>query len=276
MPDSLEFSDYEKQFVRVSKYILNDNSVLSVSAYQNYLRKLCNYIAKKNSLPEVVVNFRDFEPRADGIEAYAHYRSGKNMVEFNTLYFVKNEFVRGFNLEDIDTVFHEMTHHYQYYNMKRSNSVLNYYSVSDRIIWTSGYVDGNRFYRKNYENISLEWDARLQAALQTEDFFGKVDPSLVEKYKMEIDSKIEEAKNASKKVPSLGFKDRTKILNEIIKNHPMYVSEYPVLKYKYNMDGSIKTKYDIQQSIDHFKKLPESSENDQILTLLNIILEEIK
>ena len=163
-------------------------------------------------------------------------------------------------LSQLDTVFHELNHFEQVLKMKSDKYVsYNNYRMAQEEITTSDTI-----YEDNYWNMLLEMESRLAGKRRVEELIKSLGDNyefkdLLEQ-NMERTDKEGYIENVYGVTPKLiheeGFQEgeaaRNQLLHERIAGRPQYLKEYPILRYRYNEDGSRKKILDIVNDLSEY------------------------
>lgn len=170
------------------------------------------------------------------------YRSG-GMIEFNSKCFY-NDYRCTYNLV---AIFHEIRH--QMMNVSEKNSEYNHLSymiLKEEIISELDMF----FYDKNYDNLYTEIDAELFAYDSTLNFLetiaiNKLNTNYIaileclRKYRNKIFESFNNGK--SKIIKGQKIEDIEKYFDDVVKEVPNLINNYPILRVEYNDDGTRKS-----------------------------------
>lgn len=182
-------------------------------------------------------------------------------------------------LSQLDTVFHELNHFEQVLKMKSDKYVsYNNYRMAQEEITTSDTI-----YEDNYWNMLLEMESRLVGKRRVGELIKSLGDNypfkdLLEK-NMERTDKEGYIENVHEVAPKLlheeGFQEseaaRNQLLHERIAKCPQYLKEYPILKYRYNEDGSRKKILDIVNDLSEYV-----NDGEKIKILIETLTEAVE
>ena len=182
-------------------------------------------------------------------------------------------------LSQLDTVFHELNHFEQVLKMKSDKYVsYNNYRMAQEEITTSDTI-----YEDNYWNMLLEMESRLVGKRRVGELIKSLGDNypfkdLLEK-NMERTDKEGYIENVHEVAPKLlheeGFQEseaaRNQLLHERIAKCPQYLKEYPILKYRYNEDGSRKKILDIVNDLSEY-----ANDGEKIKILIETLTEAVE
>ncbi len=162
----------------------------------------------------------------------------------------------------LQTVCHESMHAIQEYEARHNpDSISSLNWVKDELL--IGHLSTSKYdyYTKNYRYSSKELEADKEGFKQAKEFYHKINMPNMVQY-LEIKEKIDEDWHLPQYEYANNEKDKVRIkekfvvtnLNNIIKNNPQYLNDYPVLNHLYHKDG---TAYD-------FDELMTSDTNDEL------------
>lgn len=182
-------------------------------------------------------------------------------------------------LSQLDTVFHELNHFEQVLKMKSDKYVsYNNYRMAQEEITTSDTI-----YEDNYWNMLLEMESRLDGKRRVEELIKSLGDNyefkdLLEQ-NMERTDKEGYIENVHEVTPKLiheeGFQEgeaaRNQLLHERIAGRPQYLKEYPILRYRYNEDGSRKKILDIVNDLSEY-----ANDGEKIKILIETLTEAVE
>lgn len=182
-------------------------------------------------------------------------------------------------LSQLDTVFHELNHFEQILKMKSDKYVsYNNYRMAQEEITTSDTI-----YEDNYWNMLLEMESRLAGKRRVEELIKSLGDNyefkdLLEQ-NMERTDKEGYIENVHEVTPKLiheeGFQEgeaaRNQLLHERIAGRPQYLKEYPILRYRYNEDGSRKKILDIVNDLSEY-----ANDGEKIKILIETLTEAVE
>lgn len=219
----------------------------------------------------------------DEIDGY--YENDTNSIWINSD--LIDEFINAEGIEDkvelFKTIFHEMQHAVQQYNINHDNiDYLTYNMIKENLIEEYD----NEYYESNYDTIYTESDARKEEIIETLTFLKQLDEKFVEAISdKEEASYIEEASNhtiygdSNKKI-KMGKKstsiDISNYVGYLIQNNLRILIENPILEIEYNQDG---TKKDLETLLTEFRqgKFEGLTKHSNIYSIYyGLILKEIE
>ena len=182
-------------------------------------------------------------------------------------------------LSQLDTVFHELNHFEQVLKMKSDKYVsYNNYRMAQEEITTSDTI-----YEDNYWNMLLEMESRLAGKRRVEELIKSLGDNyefkdLLEQ-NMERTDKEGYIENVYGVTPKLiheegvqeGEAARNQLLHERIAGRPQYLKEYPILRYRYNEDGSRKKILDIVNDLSEY-----ANDGEKIKILIETLTEAVE
>ena len=270
---SLKLSNYRIKDKKILDFIiiqiLDPNSCISKNPekYQGFVERIIEDYASFDLPYKLQEQYCYFTRHTLSTE----YTLGVHISQEKYIMFKQSQIESLLYSKDIDifeTNFHENTHANQDFDIRSSNinSFNKYLMIKEKIL----RAEKEEYYSENYEDIFIEIEARQKAREKLGQFIDRLPKNLRiqslqrlvnRKLGFEPDEKEQEFIDGRRKInvfnPSKPKEDVSIIFDEIIRQHPEYLKEYPMLQMEYNPDGSQKSLQDLVETIDSEDSKPK-------------------
>ena len=269
----------------IKKTFLNE---ISKEKYQDIIEQSIidmtyDYL-KENGINNCIVSFGEHEKNSEK-NLMGYYQNYNNII-----FYSNSDFAYSPVMSNLNTAFHESTHAIQYKFLENSennsNIVLNnkmYRILKENII---GKID-RTFSDDNYEKMDLEFDARIQGAIKTNEFllklgFSEKEIAILSDMELKKTLRYEIEKNSNRKEKF--YRGKKVSVDELILNklneQQEYLELYPILKleFKRNEKGLIERKNvpELKQDYERkIKELEKINDYEQIKNLNSIYKESL-
>lgn len=251
------------------------------------LRKIATY--EKNILDEQYESSKEneldfgFEEMQDNMLGYFSKAHGNCFIRlrdnmYGPVLYSRDKLASTF-LSQLNTVFHEFNHFEQVLKMKSDK----YVSYTNYRMAQENVVKSRRIYKDNYWNMLLEMESRLAGKRRVEELVKNLGDNYEFKDLLEQNKRVTDKEgyieNVHEVAPKLihkeGFQEseavRNQLLHERIARRPQYLKEYPILKYRYNEDGSRKKILDIVNDLSEY-----ANDGEKIKILIETLTEAVE
>lgn len=238
--DDMEEENFKYIYNRIldfKEHILHDD------IYQNFFLRFSKYVAKEFGLKNVKFKLVNISSDNLGI----HGGQNVNGEIIHNIVYNKNKINEKYILDNIRTLFHEITHVIQFYETDRMYRLDKLKQLEDIIL----RLDDEKYYKDNYEIFSPEIEANINSYVYLTQILKAYAPGTYLMKNEEISDKIFEQQLKDIDYSRISkYKDSNSLqtsFTAFLKNHPGYIEneagpdDKEVLLQVYNIDGTTRT-----------------------------------
>ena len=252
-------------------------------------KKILDQKYSSSNLYKLDFNFENLEP-----ETYGYYQENnkncKIRIASNTYKvgqnYSKDEFAEKILLQ-LNTIIHEFNHFKQHLEMK-SEEITDYgvYRMSAENVIRHEYP--HLYYKNNYYTVLIELESRLVGMRKIDNLINAMDGFEKSKELLKNNTYISDKDHfieniyliAPKTIDGAEYQEqeifRNQQLDYIIRHKPEYLNKYPILKYKYNENGSKKSILELVNTLFESHKINKEIDPRLAIELLTDTVESAR